>query len=73
MDAMSASATSPSPAAVTMSAAEALDEICHEMGITPLTTEEAAALPPWTDEEAAAFERTINEVFEQIEASPKLS
>ncbi len=71
VDTLPSSATAKMP--VGPSAAAAWDEICRGMGITPLTTEEAANLPPWTDEEADAFERTINEAFEQIEEPPKLS
>ena len=64
---------SPAKSLVAPSAAEALGEICAGMGIAPLTAEEAADLPPWAEEDANAFERTINEAFEQIEAPPKLS
>ncbi len=48
------------------SAVEAWDVICRGMGITPMSAEEAANLPPMTDEEADAFERVIQEAFEQI-------
>jgi hypothetical protein len=37
------------------------------MGITPMSAEEAANLPPLTDAELDAFERVIQEAFEQIE------
>ena len=77
VDGMSATVDTvpPSTAKVpgTISATAAWDEICRGMGIAPLTAEEAADLPPWTEEDANAFERTINEAFEQIEAPPKLS
>ena len=38
-----------------------------EKGIAPPTKEELDNVPPWTEEEADAFERNINEAFEQIE------
>ncbi len=62
----------PAKLPATLSAADALGEICRGMGIAPLAADEAAALPPWTEHEAAAFERTINEAFERIEEAPKL-
>jgi hypothetical protein len=49
--------------------ATVIDEICRSMGVAPSTAEEIANLPPWTEEEANAFERTINEAFEQVEES----
>lgn len=49
------------------SAAEAWDTICRGMGVERLSPEEAAALPPWTEEGAAAFERTIANAFERVE------
>ena len=57
----------------TVSAVAAWDEICRGMGITPLTAEEAANLPPWTEEEAKAFERAVNESGEQIDETPEIS
>ena len=54
------------------SAVDAWDEICRGMGITVLPPEEAANLPPWT-EEVDVLERMINEAFERIEEPPKLS
>ena len=42
-------------------AAAVWDEMCREMGIERLSPEEAAALPPWTEAEAAAFERAVAE------------
>ena len=67
-----ATAPSPSPALpagspARTSAAAAWDEICTGLGIATLSAEEAASLPPWTAEEAAAFERTIEEAFEGVE------
>ena len=56
----------------TLSAAAAWDEICRGMGISIVTAEEAANLPPWTEEEAAAFERAINESGEQIDNTPEI-
>ena len=68
MDATIAPAeTSPVKPPVTSTAASVLDTFRRMMGIIPLSEEEAAHLPPWTEEEAAAFERNINEAFEQIE------
>ena len=67
--------TAPATAAkipITLNAADALSEICRGMGIVPLSKDEAANLPPWTEQEAAAFKRTINETFEQIEEAPKV-
>ena len=49
---------------------EMMEEFYRVSGIVPPTAREVTNLPPWTDEEAVAFERTINELFEQIEASP---
>ena len=60
----------PAPAAGSAArtrAAEAWDEICAGLGIATLSAEEAANLPPWTEAEAAAFERTIEEAFEGVE------
>ena len=37
------------------------------MGIGSLSAEEAANLPPWTEDEVTAFKRTIDEVFEVVE------
>ncbi len=54
-----------SPAGI--SAAEAWDEICAGMGIATLSAEDAANLMPWTEEEAATFARTIEEVFEHVD------
>lgn len=42
-------------------AAEVWDAICRGIGIERLSPEEATALPPWTEEEAAAFERAVME------------
>lgn len=44
-----------------------LDEIRRMEGLMPLSSADLASLPPWTDEEADAFERTIFETSEQIE------
>lgn len=55
------------------SVASVLDAACQELGIAVLSDAEAAQLSPWTEMEAAAFERTINEAFEQIEETPRLS
>ena len=41
--------------------------MCREMGIERLSPEEAANLPPWTEEEAAAFERAVADTGERIE------
>ncbi len=71
MSATPKSSALPSTAAkalpVGQGAAKAWDAICRGMGITPLSAEEAANLPPLTDEELDAFERVIQETFEQIE------
>ena len=68
MDATIAPAeTGPEKPPVTSTAASVMDGFRRMMGIIPLSEEEAAHLPPWTEEEAAAFERNINEAFEQIE------
>ncbi len=71
MSATPKSSSRPSTAAAKLppsgSAVEAWDAICRGMGITPMSAEEAASLPPMTDEEADAFERVIQEAFEQVE------
>lgn len=57
-------ATSPARPALPTGprAAEVWDEICRGMGIKRLSPEEAAARPPRTEEQAAAFERAVAEV-----------
>lgn len=65
--------SSPAKVPATLSAAAAWDEICRGMGIVPLSEEDAANLPPWTEEEAAAFERAVNESGEQIDETPEIS
>ena len=50
-----------------MNAGEAWDEICRLMGLDPAKLPDAASLPPWTEEEADAFERAINDTGERIE------
>ena len=47
--------------------AEALDAYFLSKGITPPSREDLANLPPWPKEDADAFERVINEMFEQID------
>lgn len=47
-------------------AADLLAEAGREMGIERLSPEEAAALPPWTEEEAAAFERAVAEAGGEV-------
>ncbi len=44
-----------------------LRQIGQAMGLETAPTEQLVDLPPWSQEEAAAFERTIEEVCEQIE------
>ncbi len=44
-----------------------LRQIGQAMGLEAAPTEQLADLPPWSQEEASAFERTIEEVCEQIE------
>ena len=51
---------------------ELLQEFYREAGIVPPTAEEMANVPPWTDEEAVAFARSIDEVCEQIDEAPEL-
>lgn len=53
------------------SAAQAWDEICRGLGVDPLPAPEMENLTPWNDQEADAFERTIQEAFEQVESSPR--
>lgn len=55
------------------SAAQAWDEICRGLGVDPFSMPKMENPPPWNDQEADAFERTIQEAFEQVEASPKLA
>ena len=47
--------------------AEALDEYWRSKGMLPPSREELADLPPWPEEDAAAFERHIHEMFERID------
>ena len=49
---------------------ELMEEFYRASDIAPPTAHEIANLFPWTDEEAAVFERTINEAFEQVEETP---
>ena len=52
----------------TVQPAEAvLRQIGQAMGLEAAPTEQLAGLLPWSQEEAAAFERAIEEVCEQIE------
>ena len=44
-----------------------LRQIGQAMGLEAALIEQLADLPPWSQEEAAAFERAIEEVCEQIE------
>lgn len=44
-----------------------LRQIGQAMGLGAAPAESLADLPPWSQEEAAAFERAIEEVYEQIE------
>lgn len=67
--------SSPTPAKLPTgpTVASVLDAACRELGIAAMSDAEAAHLPPWTEEEATEFERTINEAFEQVEETPRLS
>ena len=47
--------------------AEALDAYWRSKGMTPPSREKLANLPPWPEEDAAAFEKVINDMFEQID------
>ena len=49
-----------------------LDEIRRSQGLTPLSSTELASLPPWTEEEADAFERAIFEASECVEGIVRL-
>jgi hypothetical protein len=49
------------------SVASVLEQFCLEAGIPSSPVRENASLPPWTEDEAEAFERTINEAFEHVE------
>ena len=49
-------------------AATILDEFARDLGLTPFPQGE---LLPWTEEEAALFERVIDEMFERTETSPE--
>lgn len=62
-------AVSPDAAALpaVKPAGAVLRQIGQSMGLETAPAEQLADLPPWSQEEAAAFERTIEEVCEQIE------
>ena len=47
--------------------ADAMVFFWQSLGMVPPAKKELDDLPPWTEEEADAFERNINEAFEQVE------
>ena len=69
---MSATAATPDAAPlpsgmVVQPAGPVLRQIGQAMGLTTPPTEQLADLPPWPQEDADAFERSIEEVCEQID------
>ncbi len=61
-------AAAPFPAGMMVQpAGPVLRQIGQAMGLTTPPTEPLADLPPWPQEDADAFERSIEEVCEQIE------
>ena len=60
-------ATVSAPGPTVQPAGATLRQIGQAMGLETAPTERLADLPAWSQEEAAAFERTIEEVCEQIE------
>lgn len=46
---------------------EALDAYWRSKGMEPPNREKLADLPPWPKEDADAFERVINEMFERVD------
>ena len=69
---MSATVTTPDAAPlpaglVVQPAGPVLRQIGQAMGLATPPTEPPADLPPWPQEDADAFERSIEEVCEQIE------
>ena len=65
---ISADSTREIPTGPTVS--EMMKEFYRASDIIPPTAQEIGSLPSWTEQEAAAFERTINEAFEQVEDAP---
>ena len=47
--------------------AEALNAMCRAEGLEPSNREQLANLPPWPEEDAAAFEKVIDDMFERID------
>ena len=51
--------------------AEALDAMYRAEGLEPPTREQLADLPPWPKEDADAFEKIIDDLFERIDDPPR--
>ena len=51
---------------------EALDDYWHSRGMTPPDRKKSSRPVPWPEEDAAAFEKVINDLFERIEPEPPL-
>ena len=49
---------------------EALDDYWRSKGMTPPERKKSSAPAPWPEEDAAAFEKVINDLFERIEPEP---
>ena len=49
---------------------EALDDYWRSKGMTPPERKKSSQPVPWPEEDAAAFEKVINDLFEQIEPEP---
>lgn len=52
--------------------AEELDKMYRRAGLTPPSAVDISEIPPWTEEEADAFERAVNGVCERIDDVSKL-